>query len=324
METNKTKNTDLFLIDPRNIVVVDGFNVRRDFDLDELKEQIKAKGVLNPLTVIAFKDDEGNEKYKLVDGERRYRATMLAISEGADIPYVRAMKARKDASTEELYIQQMMRNEGKKFTEYECAIMFRRFKEEFGYSQVEIADKFKKSPAFISKCLSLLDLPPYIQERIMKGELSVKAAKEIAANYGSEKEQVKAAKSAVDNAKENGRVTATNKEVLNSLKDSKEAKAIAEALRKVWAYLDGEVIVDVDKLARLLDKTESLSQAMREYKKGGIKMKLRKEKKQIPADFRKQMYENYKANMTLYGKPILPYKQWLKDVFDTKLPCCGK
>lgn len=251
METNKTKNTDLFLIDPRNIVVVDGFNVRRDFDLDELKEQIKAKGVLNPLTVIAFKDDEGNEKYKLVDGERRYRATMLAISEGADIPYVRAMKARKDASTEELYIQQMMRNEGKKFTEYECAIMFRRFKEEFGYSQVEIADKFKKSPAFISKCLSLLDLPPYIQERIMKGELSVK--------------------SAVDNAKENGRVTATNKEVLNSLKDSKEAKAIAEALRKVWAYLDGEVIVDVDKLARLLDKTESLSQAMREYKKGGIK-----------------------------------------------------
>lgn len=271
METNKTKNTDLFLIDPRNIVVVDGFNVRRDFDLDELKEQIKAKGVLNPLTVIAFKDDEGYEKYKLVDGERRYRATMLAISEGADIPYVRAMKARKDASTEELYIQQMMRNEGKKFTEYECAIMFRRFKEEFGYSQVEIADKFKKSPAFISKCLSLLDLPPYIQERIMKGELSVKAAKEIVANYGSEKEQVKAAKSAVDNAKENGRVTATNKEVLNSLKDSKEAKAIAEALRKVWAYLDGEVIVDVDKLARLLDKTESLSQAMREYKKGGIK-----------------------------------------------------
>lgn len=63
-----------------------------------------------------------------MDGERRYRATMLAISEGADIPYVRAMKARKDASTEELYIQQMMRNEGKKFTEYECAIMFRRFK----------------------------------------------------------------------------------------------------------------------------------------------------------------------------------------------------
>lgn len=269
METNKTKNTDLFLIDPRNIVVVDGFNVRRDFDLDELKEQIKAKGVLNPLTVIAFKDESGHDKYKLVDGERRYRATMLAIEEGADIPYVRAIKTRGDSSTEELYIQQMMRNEGKRFTEYECAIMFRRFKEEFGYNQLEIADKFKKSPAFISKCLSLLDLPPYIQEKIAKGELSAKAAKEIASSYGSEDEQVKAAKTAVDDAHEQGRSTATNKEVLNQLRDSKDAKAIAETLRKIWAYMDGSVMVDIDRLANLLDKTGNLSQAMREYKKGG-------------------------------------------------------
>lgn len=187
METNATKRTDIFLIDPRNIVVVENFNVRRDFDLEELKEQIKSKGVLNPVTVIPFKED-GVERYKLVDGERRYRATMLAIEEGANIQYIKALKAPKDASLEDLYIEQMMRNEGKRFTEYECAIMFRRFKEEFGYSQIEIADKFKKSPAFVSKCLSLLDLPPYIQEKIVKGELPVKAAKEIAANYESERE----------------------------------------------------------------------------------------------------------------------------------------
>lgn len=267
METNKTKNTDLFLIDPRNIVVVDGFNVRRDFDLDELKEQIKAKGVLNPLTVIAFKDDEGNEKYKLVDGERRYRATMLAISEGADIPYVRAMKARKDASTEELYIQQMMRNEGKKFTEYECAIMFRRFKEEFGYSQVEIADKFKKSPAFVSKCLSLMDLPIEIQERIINKQISASAAKDIVANYDTEEEQVNATRKAVELAEKQGKRTVTNKEINAVQKEAKEAKEIAQALRKVWAYLDGGVMVDVDKLAILLDKTESLSNAMKQYKK---------------------------------------------------------
>lgn len=270
METNATKRTDIFLIDPRNIVVVENFNVRRDFDLEELKEQIKSNGVLNPVTVIPFKED-GVERYKLVDGERRYRATMLAIEEGANIQYIKALKAPKDASLEDLYIEQMMRNEGKRFTEYECAIMFRRFKEEFGYSQIEIADKFKKSPAFVSKCLSLLDLPPYIQEKIVKGELSVKAAKEIAANYESEREQVRAAKTAVKTAQEQGRTTATNKEVLNSLKDSKEAKAVAEALRKVWAYMDGEVMVDVDKMATILERTESLSKAVKEYKKGGEK-----------------------------------------------------
>lgn len=48
METNATKRTDIFLIDPRNIVVMEGFNVRIDFDLEELKEQIKVAGELNP------------------------------------------------------------------------------------------------------------------------------------------------------------------------------------------------------------------------------------------------------------------------------------
>ncbi len=271
METNTTKRTDLFLVDPRNVDIVADFNVRREFDLEELKEQIKANGVLNPITVIAYKVN-GQERYKLVDGERRYRATMMAIAEGANIPYIKALKAPKDATVEDLYIEQMMRNEGKKFTEYECAIMFKRFKDDFHYTQVEIADKFKKSTAFVSKCLSLLELPKEIQDKIVAGELSVKAAKEIADSYESEKEQVRAARNAVKQAREQGRTTATNKEVLNALKESKEAREIADNLRKIWAYMDwantksGPTLVDVDELIRLLDKHKNFHQAMREYK----------------------------------------------------------
>ena len=80
METNATKRTDIFQIDPRNIVVMDDFNARRDFDLEELKEQIKAKGVLNPITVLPFKDEDGIERYKLVDGERRYKSNKKCTS----------------------------------------------------------------------------------------------------------------------------------------------------------------------------------------------------------------------------------------------------
>ena len=40
-EINATKRTDIYQIDPRNIVVVEGFNARKNFDLDELKEQIR-------------------------------------------------------------------------------------------------------------------------------------------------------------------------------------------------------------------------------------------------------------------------------------------
>lgn len=270
METNATKRTDIFLIDPRNIVVMNDFNVRRDFDLEELKEQIKAKGVLNPITVIPFKED-GIEKYKLVDGERRYRATMLAIQEGAAIQYIKALKAPKDASQEDLYIEQMMRNEGKRFSEFECGVMFKRFKEEFGYNQTEIADKFRKSPAFVSKCLSLMDLPEEIKKRIIANQISAKAARDIVSSYETEQEQVKVTTKAVKIAREQGKKAVTNKEINAYQKDAKEAKEIAQALRTVWAYLDGVDTVNVTQLAQLLDKTENLSQAMRQYKKLGNK-----------------------------------------------------
>ena len=51
---NSTKRTDIYSVDPRNVVVVDNFNVRRDFAINELKEQIKLQGVLNPITVVPF------------------------------------------------------------------------------------------------------------------------------------------------------------------------------------------------------------------------------------------------------------------------------
>lgn len=41
---------------------------------------------------------------------------------------------------------------------------------------------------------------------------------------------------------------------------------IAESLRKVWAYLDGDNTVNIDLLATLLDKTGSLRQAMKQLK----------------------------------------------------------
>ena len=58
METNKTTKTDIYKIDPRNIVVEDGFNSREDFgDIDTLAKQIEENGVLNPISVVPFKDE---------------------------------------------------------------------------------------------------------------------------------------------------------------------------------------------------------------------------------------------------------------------------
>lgn len=263
---NVTKRTDIYNIDPRNVVIMDDFNVRRDFDLDELKEQIKAKGVLNPISVIKFKDEQGNEKYKLVDGERRLRATLAAIAEGTDIPRIKALFLSKDESPEELMIQQMMRNEGKRFSEIECGIMFKRFKDEFGYSQVEIAQKFGKSPAFVCKCLKLMDLPEDIQQRIINNQISAHAARDIAKDVEDKEAQVKAVETAVQSAQASGKKTATNKEINASQKEAKEAKKIIQALRSIEAYMGAGDFVNVRKLAVALELTGSLETAMKQIK----------------------------------------------------------
>ena len=232
METNITKRTDIYNIDPRNVVVVDNFNVRRDFAIDELKEQIKAQGVLNPITVVPFKDEDGNEKYRLVDGERRLRATLAAISEGADIKRVKAIFLPRNTKEEDLLIEQMMRNEGKNFTEYEQAIMFQRFRDKFGYTQSEIASKFCKSATFVGRCLSLLELAPEIQEKLEKGEISTGAVRQIVGlNKDDESAQIAAVENAVADAKSKGKTTATGKNINGETKSQKDLKKVVEAFK---------------------------------------------------------------------------------------------
>ena len=234
METNinSTKRTDIYSVDPRNVVVVDNFNVRRDFAIDELKEQIKLQGVLNPITVVPFKDENGDEKYRLVDGERRLRATLAAISEGADIKRIKAIFLPRNTKEEDLLIEQMMRNEGKNFTEYESAIMFQRFRDKFGYTQSEIAQKFGKSITFIGRCLSLLDLAPEIQEKIEKGEISTGAVRQIVGlNKEDESAQIAAVQDAVDDAKSKGKKSATVKNIGGDTKSQKDLKKVVSGIK---------------------------------------------------------------------------------------------
>ena len=245
VELNATKRTDIYQIDPRNIVVVAGFNARKDFALDELKEQIRKQGVLNPITVIPFKDENGNEKYRLVDGERRYRAVMALLEEGADIRRVKAMYLPKNTKEEDLLIQQLMRNEGKQFTEIELANLFYRFKDQFGYTQTEIADKFGKKASFVSRCLSLLDLSSEIIAKIESGEISADAARSIVSqNKDNEQAQVEAVSNAVKEAKAKGKKTATAKDVAANIQVANLITKVRKDIRKIATILseqlDGE------------------------------------------------------------------------------------
>ena len=165
METNKTIKTDLFKIDPRNIVVVDGFNCRTNFgDLDKLADEIKAQGVLNPISVIPFKDENGVEKYQLVDGERRYRAVMKLIADGVEMSRIPALFLSKSLTEEELLIQQALRNEGDQFSPYEWGILARKLIDKCGLTIVECSKKLGLNSGAISRYLGYLELDPKLAQ----------------------------------------------------------------------------------------------------------------------------------------------------------------
>ena len=239
-EINATKRTDIYQIDPRNIVVVEGFNARKNFDLDELKEQIRKVGVLNPITVIPFKDKEtGAEKYRLVDGERRYRAVMALLAEGEDIKRIKAMYLPKGTKEEDLLIQQLLKNTGKQFSEIEMAKLFNRFKEKWEYTQTEIADKKKKKTSFVSRCMALLDLPAEIIEMMERGEISADTARQIASqNRDDEDAQVEAADKAVKTAKAKGKKTATTKDIPVNVQAANLIAKIRKGLKKYASLMD--------------------------------------------------------------------------------------
>ena len=239
-EINATKRTDIYQIDPRNIVVVEGFNARKNFDLDELKEQIRKVGVLNPITVIPFKDKEtGAEKYRLVDGERRYRAVMALLAEGEDIKRIKAMYLPKGTKEEDLLIQQLLKNTGKQFSEIEMAKLFNRFKEQWGYTQTEIADKFCKKASFVSRCMALLDLPAEIIEMMERGEISADTARQIANRHKDDVDaQVEDAEKAVNTAKAKGKKTATTKDIPVNVQAANLIAKIRKDLKKYAALMD--------------------------------------------------------------------------------------
>ena len=158
-------------IDPRDIKVIDGFNQRLDFgDIDELAAQIKEQGLLEAISVVPFKDEQDQEKYLLINGERRYRALMKLIEDGVDVGLVKANILPQNLTDDELFTQQFMRNEGKKFTEIELAHICKKLKD-LGCTNSDIAKKLGKNPGVVTYALQMLDYDPRIVEMLENGEI---------------------------------------------------------------------------------------------------------------------------------------------------------
>lgn len=148
-------------------IVPNRFQPRRVFDeekLQELAQSIKEHGLTQPIVVVY---DAGLDKYEIVVGERRFRATQLA-----GLTEIDAI-VHKHLSDQELCALALIENiQREDLNPIETALGYRNLMSKFYITQTDLASYCGKSKAAISNALRLLDLEEEIQQALQEGTLS--------------------------------------------------------------------------------------------------------------------------------------------------------
>ena len=150
-----------------NKIVPNRFQPRRVFDeekLQELAQSIKEHGLTQPIVVVY---DAGLDKYEIVVGERRFRATQLA-----GLTEIDAI-VHKHLGDKEMCALALIENiQREDLNPIETALGYRNLMNKFYINQTDLASYCGKSKAAISNSLRLLDLEPEIQQALQEGTLS--------------------------------------------------------------------------------------------------------------------------------------------------------
>ncbi|MBI5204011.1 MAG: ParB/RepB/Spo0J family partition protein [Nitrospirae bacterium] len=141
----------------------------RDSSLKELAVSIKEKGVLQPVIVSRL----GDGSFRLVAGERRWRASQLAGLK--KIPAIVKNVASKDA-LEIALIENIQRED---LNPVETAEAFSKLLKDFNLTQEELSEKVGKERATVANYLRLLKLPEEIKSLISDGSLSMGHARAV-------------------------------------------------------------------------------------------------------------------------------------------------
>lgn len=159
------------------------FQPRGMFDKDKLSEliaSIQEKGVIQPIIV----RNKGADKYELIAGERRLRATKsLNLTE---IPAL-IMDVEDADALEISLIENIQREE---LNPIEEANAYRRLCDEFQFTQEKIGQTIGKDRTTVANLMRLLLLPGKIQECVQKNLISMGHARAIL-SIGTERAQIK-------------------------------------------------------------------------------------------------------------------------------------
>ena len=142
---------------------------RLDFYDDSIKglaESIKQNGLLQPVTV-----RKNGDKYELIAGERRYRASLL--NGASDIEAI-IMESSDEESANLALIENLQRED---LNAIEQAMAMRRIMSSEGLTQNELAKRLGYRQSTVANKLRLLKLPEYMKQAISHGTITERHAR---------------------------------------------------------------------------------------------------------------------------------------------------
>jgi len=168
----KELSNRIAMISPKDIEV-NPFQPRTEFDTDQLNDlatSIRNSGLIQPITVRSV----GGNKYQLISGERRLRASKLAGL--TEIPaYVRV--ANDEQMLEMALVENIQRAD---LNAIEIAISYQRLMEECNLTHETLSERVGKNRSTVTNYVRLLKLPPMIQNSVKISELSMGHARALA------------------------------------------------------------------------------------------------------------------------------------------------
>ena len=198
------------------------FQPRTDFDenaLKELAESIKTQGVIQPVTVRKM----GYDKYQLISGERRLRASKLAGMKTIPV-FIRV--ANDEQMLEMALIENIHREN---LNAIEVAISYQRLLEECQLTQDQLSEKVGKDRSTVSNFLRLLKLPAEIQIAIRDGYITMGHARALV-NIDDKARQLIILKKIIDED-----LSVRQVEILARTKSVKKQKSVIPESYKVQA-----------------------------------------------------------------------------------------
>ena len=130
-------------------------------NLEELTQSIRANGVVQPIVL-----RRAGERYQIVAGERRWRA-----SQRAGLRKIPAVV--REVSDEKLLELALIENiQRQELNPIEEAAAYRKLIDTLGLTQESVAERVGKDRTVVTTAMRLLKLPPDIREKIEQGQLS--------------------------------------------------------------------------------------------------------------------------------------------------------